>query len=264
MSSQSPQQSHTIIISIATSNPNKPTLAGVEWDFPLVLDELAARTAGTFQVITDLQLPKPITTAQMLLPSVRNVEDSIKKVAGAMKPRDLCYVYVAGDTYQDGPRTAYMPLASGEDLDGKDLMSWITAAGRDGRTFVVIADVGMAASLIRLPFVADVSDRSLSWICSSENRSQNENGGVLAILATDHGQPAVTIDNGSKGPYPGYHGLFTWALFNFLRNQPLEVDLVKLLLHLRKHSAWHPTKPLPQVSATTEGFSQAPVGRRTA
>lgn len=28
-------------ISIATSNPNKPTLAGVEWDFPLVLDELA-------------------------------------------------------------------------------------------------------------------------------------------------------------------------------------------------------------------------------
>lgn len=28
-------------ISIAASDPNKPTLAGVKWDFPLVLDEFA-------------------------------------------------------------------------------------------------------------------------------------------------------------------------------------------------------------------------------
>ncbi|KIO24226.1 hypothetical protein M407DRAFT_26345 [Tulasnella calospora MUT 4182] len=175
-----------------------------------------------------------------------------------MKPGDLCYVYC--HAYQDTTRTAYMPLPSGKRLDGKDLMSWLTTASSDGGTFVVIADVGMAASFIRLPFVYNVSGGSLSWSRGCANQAQDENGRVIAILATDHGQPAVTIDNGSKELYPGYHGLFTWALFSYLRNQPVEVDLVNLLLHLRKHSGWHLAQPLPQVSATIEGLRQAPLG----
>ncbi|KIO24223.1 hypothetical protein M407DRAFT_26340 [Tulasnella calospora MUT 4182] len=66
-------KSHTIIISIATGDPNEPTLAGVKGDFPLVLDELTAHTNGSFQVMTDFQLPQSIQNAQMLLPSARSV-----------------------------------------------------------------------------------------------------------------------------------------------------------------------------------------------
>lgn len=41
----------------------------------------------------------------------------------------------------------------------------------------------------------------------------------VALLSTDYNQRAVTIDNGNKEPYPGWHGFFTWILFNFVRSK---------------------------------------------
>ncbi|KAG9048046.1 hypothetical protein FS837_000874 [Tulasnella sp. UAMH 9824] len=61
-------KTHAIIISIATGDPTEPALTGVRGDFPLVLDELTTHTNGSIQIISDLQLPKPIPKAQTLLP----------------------------------------------------------------------------------------------------------------------------------------------------------------------------------------------------
>lgn len=197
----------------------------------------------------------------MLFPNAQNVKASIEKVGQAMKPDGLCYVYLAGHAEQDSYETAFMPLPSGEHLDGKDLVAQLQAAGRNGCTFVVMADVCFAAGFIRLPYVYDGSDGSLSWSGNSEEGSHSKKGQVIALLSTDYNQLGVTIDNANKEPYPGYHGLFTWSLFNFLRNQPLEVELSKLLPYLRKHSGWHPSKPRPQISATAETFRKLPIGR---
>ncbi|KIO25615.1 hypothetical protein M407DRAFT_24993 [Tulasnella calospora MUT 4182] len=154
-----------------------------------------------------------------------------------------------------------MPLPSGERLDGKELLSWLRAATSNGGTFLVIADVCDAAGFIRMPFIYDGNDGLLSWSKSSENQVQGNSGQVIALLSTDHNQSAVTIDSGTKAPYPGYHGLFTFALFNYIRKQPLQVDITNLLLHLRKHSNYHPSQPRPQISATIEGLRQLPLGR---
>lgn len=254
-------KTHAIIISIGSGDPTEPVLHGVTGDFPFVLDELTARASGTIQVITDLQRPKLDPKVQLLGPNVQNIKDSIEKVGQAMKPDGLCYVYVAGHAVQDSPETAFMPLPSGGRLDGRDLVDWLKAAGSNGGTFVVMADVCFAAGFIRLPFVGDVRDGSLSWSKSGEKEAQGKNGQVIALLSTDYDQLGVTIDNRNKGSYPGYHGLFTWALFNFLRDQPLEVELIKLLPHLRRHSNFHPSKPRPQISATAESFKKLPIGR---
>ncbi|KAG8977539.1 hypothetical protein FRC05_001397 [Tulasnella sp. 425] len=254
-------KTHAIIISIAKGDPAEP-LDGVKGDLPLVLDEFTARVKTSIQVITDLPVTNPSPKTQILLPTAQHVEDSIKRVGEAMKPGDLCCVYLAGHANQDSPETAYMPLPSGGCLHGKNLTAWMKAACSNGGDFLVIADVCFAASLIRLPFVCDVNDGQLSWkkIKSGEKEAQGKNGQVVALLSTDYNQKAGTIIQ-NKEPYLGWHGLFTWALFNFVRNEPLEVDLTNLLLHLRKHGGWHPAKPRPQVSATTEGRRQVPVGR---
>ncbi|KAG9048047.1 hypothetical protein FS837_000875 [Tulasnella sp. UAMH 9824] len=195
----------------------------------------------------------------MLFPNAKNVKASIEKVGQAMKPDGLCYVYRHAE--QDSYETAFMPLPSGEHLDGKDLVAQLQAAGRNGGMFIVMADVCFAAGFIRLPYVYDGNDGTMSWNKTTEKEAHSKNGQVIAILSTDYNQPGVTIDNGTKEPYPGYHGLFTWSLFNFLQNQPREVELIKLLPHLRKHSNWHPSKPRPQISATTEILRKLPIGR---
>ncbi|KAG8951721.1 hypothetical protein FRC04_005742 [Tulasnella sp. 424] len=212
-------------IAIAKPDPKEPALKGVEGDLPLILDELTARTNSTIQVITDLQLPESNPKAQGLLPTVRNVEDSIQKVGQAMKDGGLCYVFLAGDTDQDSPESAYMPLASGERLDGKDLTAWLEAAGSNGGTFMVIADVGFAASLIQLQFVCDVNDGQLSWSKSksSEKEGRGKTAQVVALLATNYNQGAGTIIQ-DKEPYLGWHGLFTWALFNFVRSKQRDIE----------------------------------------
>lgn len=254
-------KTHTIIISITKGDPAEPALAGVGGDFPLVLDELTARTTGSLQVITDLQVPRPALQAKTLLPSLQNVSDAIRNVGQAMKPGSICYIHISGHAYQDSPRTAFMPLPSGERLDGKELMSWLRAAASTGGTFLIIADVCYAAGFIRMPFIYDVKDGSLSWSKSSEIQVQGGSGQVIALLSTDHNQSAVTINSEAKAPYPGYHGLFTFSLFNYIKKQPLEIDITNLLLHLRKHSNYHPSQPRPQISATIEGLRQLPLGR---
>ncbi|KIO24227.1 hypothetical protein M407DRAFT_102851 [Tulasnella calospora MUT 4182] len=153
-----------------------------------------------------------------------------------------------------------MPLPSGERLEGHELVAWLKAAGSNGGTFLLMADVCFATGFIRLPFISDVSDGSLSWSQSGEKEAHGNTGQVIALLSTEYNQPSVTIAIDKEQPYPGHHGLFTWALFNFLRKQPLEVDLTKLLLHLRKHSGWHTAKPCPQIFATAESFQKLPIG----
>ncbi|KAG8892813.1 hypothetical protein FRC00_011465, partial [Tulasnella sp. 408] len=123
------------------------TLDGVKGDFPFVLKELTARANSSIQVITDLQLAQLDPKVQILSPNAQNVivradgtvlqqKASIEKVGQAMKPGGLCYVYLAGHAEQDSYETAFMPLPSGEHLDGKDLVAQLQAAGRNGGTFV--------------------------------------------------------------------------------------------------------------------------------
>ncbi|KAG8916633.1 hypothetical protein FRC01_002951, partial [Tulasnella sp. 417] len=245
-------KTHTIIISIAKGDPSEPTLAGVEGDFPLIHDELTARTTGTLQVITDFPVSKLSPQAKTLLPNLQSIGDAIRNAGQLMKAGSTCYIYISGHVYQDSPQTSFMPLPSGERLDGKELMSWLKTGASHGGTFIVIADVCYAAGFIRMPYIYDVNGGSLSWSKSSENQVQGQNGQVIALLSTDYNQSTATIDCGTKEPYPGHHGLFTFALFNYIRKQPLQVDATNLLLHLRKHSAWHPSQPRPQISATIE------------
>ncbi|KAG8923207.1 hypothetical protein FRC01_013060, partial [Tulasnella sp. 417] len=280
-------KTHTIIISIAKADPADPSLAGVQGDFPLILDELNARTTGTLQVITNLSVPRLSPQAQMLFPNSQNIRGAILNAGQVMKAGSICYIYISGGTEQDSIETSsevanpilkVMPLPSGGRLDGKEIVSWLKTAARNGGTFIVIADVCFAASFIRLPVIYDVYGGSLSWSKISEelkwssperytiskDQAQLNGGQVIALLSTDYSQLAVTIDSGAKEPYPGYHNLFTFALFSYLRKQPLDVDAANLLIHLRKHSAWHPSKPRPQICATTEGLRQLPLGRPSA
>ncbi|KAG8892440.1 hypothetical protein FRC00_012063, partial [Tulasnella sp. 408] len=129
-------KTHSIIISIAKVDPAEPALAGVAGDFPLILDELTARTTGSLQVITDLQVPRLAPQAKTLLPTVQNVGDAIRHVGQAMNPGSTCYVYISGHAYQDSLRTSFVPLPSGERLDGKELMGWLKAAASNGGTFI--------------------------------------------------------------------------------------------------------------------------------
>ncbi|KAG8929712.1 hypothetical protein FRC01_003892, partial [Tulasnella sp. 417] len=50
--------------------------------------------------------------------------------------------------HQDSLETAFMPLPSGGPLDGKDLVAWLKAAGSNGGTFIVMADICFAAGFI--------------------------------------------------------------------------------------------------------------------
>ncbi|KAG9048045.1 hypothetical protein FS837_000873 [Tulasnella sp. UAMH 9824] len=261
-------KTHSIIIAIAKGDPAEPALAGVAGDFPLILDELTARTTASLQVITDLQVPRLASQAKTFPPSVQSVGDAIRNVGQAMNPGSTCFVYLSGHAYayEDSLRTSFMPLPSGERLDGKrfgsqELMGWLKAAASNGGTFILIADVCHAAGFIQMPFIYDVNGGSLSWSKSVENQVQLKSGQMIALLSTDYNQFAVTIDSGTKEPYPGYHGLFTFALFDYLRKQPLEIDTANLLLHLRKHSSWHPSQPRPQIFATIEGLRQLALGR---
>ncbi|KAG8903457.1 hypothetical protein FRC01_009195 [Tulasnella sp. 417] len=115
-------KTHSIIISIAKADPTERTLAGVEGDFPLILDELNARTTGTLQVITDLPVPRLSPQTKTFLPGLQAVGDAIRNAGQVMKAGSICYIYNVGRWYRAevaNPILKVMPLPSGERLDGK-------------------------------------------------------------------------------------------------------------------------------------------------
>ncbi|KIO25620.1 hypothetical protein M407DRAFT_24998 [Tulasnella calospora MUT 4182] len=258
--STSGPQTYALFVGMANGHPDG-YLFGVEGDLPLVVDELAARSTKTVSVITDLTVQVTGDGARALPPTLQCVKNTIEEVGQALGPGDILYVYVGGHIEVENEETSFMPLPNEERLYGNVLGSWLKAAAGRGGTITAVVDVCHSTAFLKMPVVYDVkTDGSLYHPNSEAREAQGREGHVIIISSTECGQLArsVGID---QGKYVGSHGFFTWLFFNYIQKKSGPVDTAGLLLYLRKQCNWHEQKPRPQISATTAGLRQLPIGR---
>ncbi|KIO25616.1 hypothetical protein M407DRAFT_24994 [Tulasnella calospora MUT 4182] len=255
--STSGPHTYSIVVGIAKGNPDG-YLFGVEGDLSLVVDKLGVRTTKTLYIITDVTLQIIGDGARVLPPKLQCLKSTLEEVGSVLGPP------VGGHVETENDEPSFLPLSGDEHLYGNILASWLKAAASGGGTIIVLADVCHSTAFLKMPVTYDLkTDGSLHYPNSEAREPQGREGQVIIISSTERGQLARTIKVG-EGQYVGPHGFFTWVFFDYLQNQSGPVDTAALLLYLREQCEWHKEKPRPQISATTTGLRQLPIGQPSA